>query len=166
MNLCFDNSEKASLVVPSKKEAKKIAIIFFVLFLFYTAICSIGFMAYFRQHFIETHGILTQGAVESVVYKHGYKSGGYVVYYNFDCNGVTYHGSSAAKTAWAQTATLAIPIWVKYIPDNPTMNWPPDIAARNTLFLATLPLLIGLGLFGFIIIAVLRSPVAKPVADK
>jgi hypothetical protein len=164
MKLSFDNNKRAALVVPSRTEAKKIAVFFGVLLLFYMAICSIGFRAYSRQHFIDRHGIVTQGSVTSVVYRHGYKSGGYIVNYSFDCNGVTYHGSSAATTSWAQTATQSVPIRVKYIPDNPALNWPPDIGVTNSLLLAALPLLIGLGLFGFIIIAVLRAPITQNIA--
>jgi len=161
MNLSFDNRKKGSLVVPSRKEAKKIAIFFSVLLLIYIAICSVWFRAYFWQHFINTHGVITRGAVESVDYRHGYKSGGYIVYYSFDNNGVTYHGSSAARTAWAQTAAPSEPMLVKYIPDNPSLNWPPDIGVPISLFAVSLPLLIGLALFGFIITTVLRAPVAQ-----
>jgi hypothetical protein len=165
MKLSFNNSQEAFLVVPSRKEAKKIALLFGVLLLFCMVICSIGVRAYSRQHFIDTHGVVTQGAVESVVYRHGFKGGGgYIVYYSFDCNGVTYQGSSAARTAWTPPAAPAIPIRVKYIPDNPTLNWPPDIGVSNSLFLATLPLWMGLALFGFLIIAVLRAPVAQNIA--
>jgi hypothetical protein len=151
-----------SLVVASRADARKIAVLFGVLLLFCLSICALGFKSYFRQQFINERGVSVEGETASVVYHHGYKGGGgYIVYYDFECNGAIYRGSSPAKAAWAQFAYPRMPIRVKFIRGNPNENWPPDVGASTSLFAVLLPFLICTSLFAFLIAKTLRAPVAQ-----
>ena len=99
------------------------------------------------EHYrLERRGRITDGTAFFSEYKQGGKSGGaYYVRYVFECNGVRYKGEWRTSKAWVPANKLPMRIRVRFLPDDPTFNWPPDVGVRTPLPVKALVLLLCLG---------------------
>ncbi len=95
-----------------------------------------------KQYYLESRGRTTDGTAFFREYKPAGKAGGaYYVRYVFEYNGTRYKGEWQTSKAWVQANKLPVNIRVRFLPDNPAVNWPPDVGVRMSLFLKVLFLL-------------------------
>jgi hypothetical protein len=89
-----------------------------------------------QGYLMMSQGISVFGTVSSAHYHTHVRGGssGYRIDYDFTYNGVSYHGKSDAPDEWVQKTAMPSPIRVQFLPDDPTINWPPDIGTGNPLW--------------------------------
>jgi hypothetical protein len=93
------------------------------------------------KYLMMSRGVFVDGKVVST-YRSTGRHPNYFVNYDFDYNGVTYHGQSEASDVWVHQTPMLSPLQtptasqlrVCFLPSDPNINWPPDVGAENPLF--------------------------------
>ncbi len=85
--------------------------------------------AYRQQRQIRTQGIITNGVAFYREYKSaGKASGAYYFRYEFEYEGQRYKAEAKAEEGWARALTKPTPILVQFLPGEPRLSRPVDVA--------------------------------------
>ena len=141
--------------MPTNPESK--AYIVFLIFPILILMCEIIALSVAQSavehHRLDTHGITTNGtAILARIEPAGRSGGCWVVYYIFHYNGVRYNGDDKTTRTWVKATRLPTTIQVRFLPDNPVVNWPPDVGVRTPMPVKIL--FVVLGLVGFVYLTV------------
>jgi hypothetical protein len=92
-----------------------------------------------EQHLLESRGKMVDGKAFFTEYKPaGRSAGAYYVRYAFNYNGIRHEGEAQTSEGWVRSTRLPATIRVQFVPDNPALNWPPDVGVQRSLRLKLL----------------------------
>jgi hypothetical protein len=137
------------------KDQFKISPVFACLvILFLLTLSFIGGKCCVQAYLMISQGITVNGTAVStspVLGMHHPSGYNYNLYYNFDYNGVTYHGETVPPDDWIHKTSLPCSIRVRFLPSNPNMHQPLDFAGNPlwsnitlTLIFLSLAILLGI----------------------
>jgi hypothetical protein len=104
---------------------------FVILFLLALIIfCAKGALT---AYMVKEHGTNVDGQALSIrhVTGKGRGFGNYVLNYNFNYGGVTYNSECQVAASWALNASLPSAVQIRFLPKNPSVNWPLNVGATD-----------------------------------
>jgi hypothetical protein len=108
---------------------------------------------------IDSRGIITTGMALSTEIGHTRAAGNFdVLHYEFEYNGKTYHDAVALSgegESWLRRTALPAKIRIKFVPDDPTLSWPPDIGGRDLLWMCVLVAIVFWGMAAYMTVRVI-----------
>lgn len=112
-----------------------------------------------RQHYrMVKHGAITEGTAYLTEYNGaGRAANAYKVRYLFKLNGADFRGEWQARTDWVKTTKLPALIRIQYLPDNPNINWPLDIAPSRSMPIETFFIFICLTAIVWMLTAIIHA---------